>query len=223
MSNKYLLYLALGLAAVALVVAVFRGGETVRYISESLNLGAVRAVTTISNPWTFEQEVVINEDGVSQDTRIEGDTNANLALFDASEDAVTMDNFTHGSDGGCYSTTTTGVFSEANFLGNSCIYISAAGGGQGTLSMTLPATSTMTTLIPSQGDCRAWFVDASDVAAGTTTTFVAGTGHDVVGLDATGAGTGADVLDGNEFGKLTMCRSQDTDVITYVEEWIHAD
>lgn len=125
--------------------------------------------------------------------------------------------------GGCFSTSTTGTLNAGMLDANSCIYITAAGAGQAALSLTLPATSTMGALLPNVGSCQDWFVDASDVAAGTTTTFVAGAGHDVVGLDATGAGTGADVIDGAEMGKITMCRQKGGDVTTYITEYIHAD
>ena len=129
--------------------------------------------------------------------------------------------FVDGS--GCYSTTTTGVLTSAALARNKCIVIAAAGAGQGALTVTLPATSTMAELVPSKGSCRSWWVDASGVAAATTTTFAAGTGVNVVGLDATGAGTGADVIDGLEYGQITLCRETDTDVTAFVQEWIHAD
>lgn len=125
--------------------------------------------------------------------------------------------------GGWFATSTTGTLTETQMLANNGIYITATGAGQAVLALTLPATSTMTTLLATAGDCAQWFIDASDVAAGTTTTITAGTGWNLVGLDATGAGTGADVIDGAEYGKLTACRETDTDVVGYVEEWIAAD
>lgn len=128
---------------------------------------------------------------------------------------------TQGSN--CFATSTTGTLTASVLNTNSCIYVSPSGAGQATLSLTLPATTTMGVLLPRVGDCQSWWVDASDVAAGTTTTFVAGAGHDVVGLDATGAGTGADVIDGAEYGRLTMCRQTDGDVTSFVQEWINAD
>ncbi len=123
----------------------------------------------------------------------------------------------------CYATTTTGTMIPSVLERNSCIRIAAGGAGQGVIALTLPATTTLSNIIPYKGSCRAWWIDAQDVAAATTTTITAGTGIDLVGLDATGAGTGADVIDGNEFGKLTLCRQQDTDIVGYVEEYIHAD
>lgn len=126
---------------------------------------------------------------------------------------------TYGS--GCFSTSTTAVLNGKN-LENGCIYIAATGAGQGALTLTLPASSTMS-MIPTVGSCHEWFVDNSDVAAATTTTILLGTGHDLVGLDATGAGTGADVIDGLEFGRFTSCREKDGNVVTFVHEYIAAD
>lgn len=122
---------------------------------------------------------------------------------------------------GCFSTSTTGTL-NGSMLKNGCIYITATGAGQAVLSLTLPASSTMT-MIPRAGNCTEWFVDNSDVAQATTTTLVAGAGHDIVGLDATGAGTGADVIDGLEFAQFKSCRQKDGDIVTFAQEYIHAD
>jgi len=125
--------------------------------------------------------------------------------------------------GGCFATSTTGTLT-VNMMRNNCIYITATGAGQATLSLTLPtAANLINEFLPVKGSCRDWFIDASDVAAATTTTILAGTSVDLVGLDATGAGTGADVLDGAEHGKLTLCRQTDNGVTGYIQEWINAD
>lgn len=125
--------------------------------------------------------------------------------------------------GGCFSTTTSGTIKISD-MDNGCIDIAPSGGSQAVLSLTLPtATALNNRFFPRVGMCRDWVIDASDVVAATTTTIVANTGIDVVGLDATGAGTGADVIDGAEFGKLTLCRQQGDGVTAYVEEWIAAD
>lgn len=123
--------------------------------------------------------------------------------------------------GGCFATSTTGTLTGRN-LENGCVSITATGAGQATLSLTMPASTTMS-MIPTIGSCHDWFLDNTRVAVATTTTLVAGTGHDVMGLDATGAGTGADVIDGLEMMRLTSCRQSDTDIVTFVQEYIHAD
>lgn len=122
---------------------------------------------------------------------------------------------------GCSATSTSGVLTQSQLAGG-CIYGTAAGSGQAAFSLTMPASTTMT-MIPAVGSCHDWYYDASDLTAATTTTFVAGSGHDVVGLDATGAGTGADVVDGAEFAWLTSCRERNGDVVTFIHEYIHAD
>lgn len=124
---------------------------------------------------------------------------------------------------GCFSTTTSGTLTARMLRDNGCIHIAAAGAGQAAISFTLPATTTMSDVLPKVGMCRDWFLNADDVAAATTTTFVAGTGFVDVGLDATGAGTGADVIDGNEYGMFTMCRLVNGDIAFFVTEWIHSD
>jgi len=198
-----------------LFVGLNSGKSVTKVITESLDLGGLTDVTSIDNPWVFNQQ------GRNVDFIVEGDTDTQLIFADASVDQVSVGGFTQGT--GIFSTSTTGTFTEAQMLANSGIYITAAGAGQAVLALTLPATSTMTTLIPDAGDCREWFIDASDVAAATTTTITAGTGWNLVGLDATGAGSGADVIDGVEYGKLVACRETDTDVVGYVEEWLAAD
>lgn len=122
----------------------------------------------------------------------------------------------------CFSTTTTGTLTTKTLADNNCIYIAPVS-PQAVLAITLPASSTMMSIIPNIGQCADWFIDASDVAAATTTTITTGVGVNVVGLDATGAGTGADVIDGAEYGRLTLCREKDNDITAFVQEWIHAD
>lgn len=125
--------------------------------------------------------------------------------------------------GACTATSSSGILTAAVLDAYNCITMTATGAGQAVISLTLPATSTMTSFLTDAGDCKAFTINASALSTGTTTTLVAGTGHDIVGLDATGAGTGADVIDGAEFMNFRMCRETDTDVTTYVQEYIAAD
>ena len=176
--------------------------------------GGLTATTNIDNPWVFNQQ------GRNVDYRFEGDTDTELLLLDASVDSVTTGGFTWGggnttltdADGGTYTLT------EAELLGASYLTFAAGGAGQAVIALTLPASSTMTTLIPNAGDCREWLYDASALAAGTTTTITAGTGHDVIAVT-----TNDDVIDGAEYAEIKMCRASDTDVTTFVSELLHAD
>lgn len=116
------------------------------------------------------------------------------------------------ANGGTYTLT------QGDLLRSSQLKFAAGGAGQEVIALTLPATSTMTTLIQKAGDCRTWLYDASALDAATTTTLTAGTGHDVIAVTAND-----DVIDGAEFSQVTMCRQSDGDVTTIVSELLHAD
>lgn len=95
----------------------------------------------------------------------------------------------------------------------------AAGGtGQAVIALTFPATSTMKTSIPDNGDCKQFLYDASALAAATTTTLTAGAGHNIIAYTVND-----DVIDGGEFSLINMCRTTSGDVNTIVTELLHAD
>lgn len=126
--------------------------------------------------------------------------------------------------GGCFATSSSGIIPVRQLELNSCISMTALGTTQPVISLTLPASTTMSALLGTNaGACREWWIDASMLSAATTTTFVAGTGWDIVGLDATGAGTGADVIDGLEQATLKVCRQRNGDVTGFIQEYINAD
>lgn len=135
-------------------------------------------------------------------------------------DDLDVDSVTYGKS--CLSLSASTTLTQQNLLDNGC-FVTTVAGVQNTLTHTLPATSTLTAFIPNVGECREYWFDNTAVAAATTTTWLLGTGMNLVGLDATGAGTGADVIDGNEYGQMKFCRERDTDITVYMTEWIHAD
>lgn len=116
------------------------------------------------------------------------------------------------ANGGTYTMT------QDELLGASCFEFAAGGAGQAAIALTFPATSTMTKLIPREGDCREWKYDSTALAAGTTTTMTAGTGHNIIAYT-----TNDDVIDGTEYAQITMCRQSDGDVNTFVTEMLNAD
>lgn len=116
------------------------------------------------------------------------------------------------ADGGTYTLT------QATMANAGTLKFAAGGAGQAVVALALPATSTLTTLVKNAGDCRGWLYDASALAAATTTTVTAGTGHDLIAET-----TGDDVIDGARFGQITMCRQADGDVTTIVSELLDAD
>lgn len=84
-------------------------------------------------------------------------------------------------------------------------------------TLTLPATSTLSTVIPNPGDFREWFIDNKHAAA-TTTTIAAGTGIDLVAVTAND-----DVIDGQEKSRLSCYRKANDDVACIVSELLAAD
>ena len=86
-----------------------------------------------------------------------------------------------------------------------------------TQTFTLPATSTMTTMIPNAGDAQSWIIDNLHTAAATTSTFAAGTGIDIDGL-----GANDDVLNGGVSGMLVCWRLVSTDVRCSIREHVDA-
>lgn len=124
--------------------------------------------------------------------------------------------FTQG--GGCTASSTTAateLWTEADLLGSNCFEYDGATAAA--ISITLPATSTMTTLLPNPGDFRRW-VYTGYTAAATTTTFVAGAGIDLIAVS-----NANDVIDGGEYAELSCWRQIDTDVTCIVSELVAAD
>lgn len=116
------------------------------------------------------------------------------------------------ANGGTY-TLTADELKDCNYL-----YMTASGAGQEVIALTLPATSTMTLLLPDVGDYREWLIDASDLAAATTTTITLGTGIDMIAVLAA-----EDVIDGAEYSELRCWRKSDTDVACVTSELVNSD
>ena len=133
---------------------------------------------------------------------------------------TTVDGFTQGAgctvltdaNGGTYTLT------EAELLAANCFEFAAGGAGQATIALTLPATTTMTTLLSEEGGFREWVYDSSALAAATTTTVTAGTGIDLIGVT-----TNDDVIDGGEYARLSCWRKTNTDVACITSELLNVD
>ena len=116
------------------------------------------------------------------------------------------------ADGGAYSLT------QAELAGCNYLYMTASGAGQEVIQLTFPASSTFTTLIPNVGDHRQWLIDASDLAAATTTTITSAAGFDLIAVT-----TADDVIDGAEYAELNCWRKSDTDIACVNSELINSD
>lgn len=87
-------------------------------------------------------------------------------------------------------------------------------------TLTLPATSTMSALIPVAGDSRDYIIRNASSTAAATLTLAAGTGMDLQFTEATG---GDLVLNGLDAGTLTMTRLTNTDILVLFNEYTEAD
>jgi hypothetical protein len=113
--------------------------------------------------------------------------------------------------------TSTVTLTQANLLAGNVITFTAST-TMPALTVTLPATSTMTTLLASDGNRRNWVIENPFTAAATTTTIAAGTGVDLQEPD------GQNVVIGiNNYAWLTCFREASTDVVCSISETIPAD
>lgn len=85
------------------------------------------------------------------------------------------------------------------------------------LTLTLPATSTLSSFIPNAGDSRTIIIENAATGA-TTTTIVAGAGMDLQEPDGQNVVIGQD-----NYAILTFWRRSDTDMVVTVDEVIPAD
>lgn len=109
------------------------------------------------------------------------------------------------------------TMTEANLLAGN-VFTFTASSTMPALTVTLPATSTMTTFIPNAGDMHRFVIENPFLAAATTTTIAAGAGIDLQEPD------GQNVVIGiTNYAWLTCYREASTDVVCSVDETIPAD
>jgi hypothetical protein len=109
-----------------------------------------------------------------------------------------------------------GTLTEADLLANSVLDVLST--VSTSFALTLPATSTMTTLLPNAGDMRSWWIQNASSTAAVAMTITKGAGVDLIGVD-----TDVDVIDGAEWSVLNCYRKVDTDVVCELSELVHAD
>jgi len=83
-------------------------------------------------------------------------------------------------------------------------------------TLTLPASSTMSTLIPDVGDNRTYLIRNASSTAVATITLAEGTGNDLQILEATGADL---VVEGLDVAELKMIRKNDTNILYLFKEY----
>ena len=77
------------------------------------------------------------------------------------------------------------------------------------LTYTFPASSTLSTLIPTAGDSRTWTIYNATTTAGIDVIFAAGS----AGTEIKGAGGAALTIDEASFGTITLIRKANSDII----------
>ena len=181
-------------------------GGLVHNVQETFDEGiAVDGTEVISGTGDF---AATDDLTVADDATITGDVSVG--------GETVVDGFTQG--GGCLATSTTATthtVTEAQLLTYNCFEVTW---NTSSGTWTLPATSTLTTLIPAVGDMRSWWLHNATGTAAVTHTWAAGTGIDLVAYT-----TNDDVIDGNEFSELSCIRQTDTDVTCKVSEILHSD
>ncbi len=124
-------------------------------------------------------------------------------------------NFTYGFTTVASSTSASTVLLQSHLTTYSGMDLTPSGIA---VTLTLPATSTLTTVIPNAGDCLDWRLRNTSAISASSTTIAAGTGIDLVENE-----NGDVVIDGGNEAQLKFCRELDTDVTVYVDEYIAAD
>jgi len=161
--------------------------------------------------------------GISSDTtspiegQVRGTYLAITGLFTA--DGGTLKSYPNAS-----SSVTTATLKQSDLLSYDTVLLTPTGAAA-TKTLTFPASSTLTTFIPTAGDRQeTCFFNATTTAA-TTITFAAGTGIDLEVATSTGSTGGAMdlVLGADNMGCFTFLRKTDTDIVAGFLEYSNAD
>jgi hypothetical protein len=99
-----------------------------------------------------------------------------------------------------------------------CFAMAASGIGQQVIVLQLPTSDQFKLILPNVGDFREWTYDASALAAATTTTILAGTGIDLIGVT-----NADDVIDGAEYARISCWRKSGSSVACITSELLNTD
>lgn len=199
---------ALGVAIVAILVvgvamSVMKGGEpTVQgttWEKESFYEGLYAGT---NRQFEVTRTGVINTSGIVN-------LNAGVVL-----NAGQLMSYTNAS-----SSVTSGTLKESDLLGYDT-FLATPTGAAATKTLTLPATSTLTSFVPNAGDRQdLCFFNATTTAA-TTITFAAGSGIDL----ETSSSTATDlILLADNMGCFSFLRKTNTDIVAGFTEFMNAD
>jgi hypothetical protein len=164
--------------------------------------------------------VIVGLFAVTQDKVVQ--ENSPLGAFPGGELLTRLATYAGFVQGGVYTIATSSatITIGGNDLSNASVIMirrsSTTAAFDPALTATLPATTSWKGL-NKVGDRQEWVIDNQQTAAGTTTTFAAGTGVDI---DGTGAND--DVINGGVSGLLKCWRLPTSDIRCIIEEMVDA-
>lgn len=133
-------------------------------------------------------------------------------------DAVSTQQFEQGGEALRINQTGATRTLTATELNNSSEIVVDATTGAAALSLTLPATSTMTDMLKTTGKSRSWIIENNQTGAATTTTVIAGTG-----IDLQGPTVNDDVIAASSTAYLNCWRNYTTDLTCLISKNVPAD
>ena len=167
------------LIIVFLVASFFLGG------SDKGTFGVAANVTTVGNPWTFTGAVT-HSGAVTNSSTL---TQTGVGTFNAQP--VLNAGALHSYVNSTSTTATTYTLVAADILNYESVVITP---NTGDLTLTLPASSTLSAFVPTAGDWaeQCWY--NASTTAGIDITFAAGTGIDLEVASSTSGGAQSPVL-----------------------------
>jgi len=122
------------------------------------------------------------------------------------------------------SSVTTGTLAQADILNYDTLLLTPSGAAA-TKTLTLPATSTLTSMVPTAGDQQDLCIYNATGTAASTITLAAGTGIDLerVATSTTSGAAGVLVIPANGYACLKFIRQTDTDIGALMTSYLDAD
>jgi hypothetical protein len=204
MNNTLLLWAGI---AVAIVLAALSFGG---------HVGTPASGNTTQSFWDAQQGFKVN--GTSIINSSGQWIGTIVAAAKATFDAGTLKSYTNSTS----TTATTYTLLQADILNYDTMLITP---NTNSLTLTLPASSTLTTMIPTAGDRQELCIINGTTTASKTITFTAGTGDDLYTVaTSTISGAGGVLPIGPQvMGCFTFARQLDTDVSVFYHPAINAD